>query len=122
MSWEEREGIIGHPEPGKIEVGFFCARCGVYWTMTLPQDDFNPDSLEDEKCYACCLRDRVAFEIKKYRKLKKIAIESMREMANDFDKEVETTRELLQKGSQIINKQDEVIRNLKKVLDKHLQK
>jgi hypothetical protein len=123
-AWNEKVGILSHTN-GFVEVGFHCSRCGAYWQMDLPQDDYSEEAMAKEKCYACSLRDRLAGEIRGKRAQFKKAlqiIEAMETERNILLEERVNHDNLLQYGSQIINQQDAVIRDLKKRLEKKSKK
>jgi hypothetical protein len=118
MSWEERTGILEYKD-GMVNVGYECDRCGTYWQMILPQDDYSEERMEKELCYACALRNRLAKEIKYARATKKKALEFMALLEEELDilKEERASHTLIiESGSKIITQQDTIIRDLKKRL------
>ncbi len=123
MSWNERTGILSR-ENGFVTVGFHCV-CEAYDVLTLPQDDYNEADMHKELCYTCLLRKRLASEIRHGRKTKRKAvafIESMEKQLNILMNERQNHDSLLQSGSQIIAKQDEMIRELKQQLQARVKK
>jgi len=118
MSWEERIGLLEYKD-GMVNVGYECSRCGTYWQMTLPQDDYSDARMGKELCYACALRVRLSREIRYSREMKKKALGFMALLEEELDilKEERLNHTLLLKnGSEIITQQDTIIRDLKKRL------
>ena len=124
MDFNERTGILEYNN-GKILVGYHCKRCETYWQMEMVLDDHSEERMKEELCYACSLRRRLANEIRYARHVRtqaKLMITSMEEQLNVLLAEREGNAELLQRGSEIITEQDNVIRDLKKRLDKRSKK
>lgn len=121
---EEQVGIIGRHN-GYVDVAYHCARCEIYWGMTLPQDDYSEDMLHSQKCYACSLRDRLALRIRYSRNLERAnkiitqKLEAEVEIYKDYKKK---TGNLLKNKSQIIHQQNIIIKDLKNTFEKSGEK
>lgn len=123
-SWDEQTGILER-ENGFVTIGYHCNRCEAYWQITMPQDDYDEAEMENELCYACSLRKRVAREIWQSRAMNRKALQIIQSMEKELDillKERGNHESLLQSGSQIITQQDNMIRDLKKQLDRRSKK
>ena len=125
MSWNEPTGILEHKANGFVSVGYHCHRCEAYWTMEMVQDDYSDKRIETELCYACDLRRQLAFEKWSRRGLTRTAKQIIATMEEELDillTERKNHEHLLQSGSNIINQQDSIIRDLKNRLDKKVKK
>ena len=125
MSWDEREGILEHKPNGFVAVGYHCHRCQNYWTMEMVQDDYEEARLKTELCYACDLRRQLAIAKWGKRVVLRTAKQIVATMEEELDillTERKNHEHLLQSGSNIISQQDNIIRDLKKRLDKKPKK
>jgi len=118
MSWNEQTGVLGH-SGGFVEVGFHCSRCEAYAQAEMPLDDYDANATKKDLCYSCDLRVRLASEIRHSRSTYRLALSAIRDLEERLDaalSERDNHEHLIDVGTKIISKQDEIIRELKEQL------